>query len=104
MLAVLSDKIMRLLAKNCPQSKHTLACYIITQHAPEWAFRPSALATRKLKARQGSDERGISTAFEGAIMMACFEETILKAKLILFKHRAWSEMNSKAIQAISSVC
>lgn len=82
-LAVLWDKIIRLFAKNWPQCKHTLASYTITQHAAEQAFRPSALATRKLKARQDSDERGISTAFEGTIMMACFEETILKAKLIL---------------------
>lgn len=34
MLAVLWDRIIRLLAKNQPLCKHTLASYTITQHAP----------------------------------------------------------------------
>lgn len=71
-------------------------------HHTEWALRPSALATRKLR-KQGKTQmgRGISAVLDGKINVACFEKTTLKAKLNLFKHHAWSELKSKTIQAIS---
>lgn len=71
-------------------------------HHTEWALRPSALTTRKLR-KQGKTQmgRGVPTVLDGKINVACFEKTALKAKLILFKHHAWSDLKSKTIQAIS---
>lgn len=88
------------LAKNQPLYKHTLASHTITQHAPEWAPRSAALATRKMtKARQTLRE--VSTDLGGMINLACFEKAILKTKSSYSLTHAQSELKSKAIQANS---